>query len=53
MKTIFHYDTGPRLMARLAALAAEGFEVTPCPEEDEGRLAALLPDAEVLLFRVV
>jgi hypothetical protein len=40
-------------MARLAALAAEGFEVTPCPEEDEGRLAALLPDAEVLLFRVV
>jgi phosphoglycerate dehydrogenase-like enzyme len=48
MKTIFHYDAGPRLAAR-AALATEGFEVTPCPEEDEGRFAALLPDAEVLL----
>ena len=49
MKTIFHYDAGPPLMARLAALATEGFEVTPCPEEDDGYFAALLPDAEVLL----
>jgi hypothetical protein len=49
MKTIFHYDAGPALMARLAALATEGFEVTPCPEEDDGYFAALLPDAEVLL----
>ena len=49
MKTIFHYDAGPPLMARLAALAADGFEVMPCPEEDEGYFEALLPDAEVLL----
>src|SRR5207253_2461904 len=49
MKTIFHYDAGPPLMARLAALAADGFEVMPCPEEDEEYFEALLPDAEVLL----
>jgi phosphoglycerate dehydrogenase-like enzyme len=49
MKAIFHYQAGPRLQARLAALRAEGFEVEPCPEEDDARLAALLPDAEVLL----
>ena len=49
MKAIFHYDARPRLAARLDALASEGFNVTPCPEEDEDRLACLLPDAEVLL----
>jgi phosphoglycerate dehydrogenase-like enzyme len=49
MKAIFHYQAGPRLRARFAALQAEGFEITPCPEEDDARLAALLPDAEVLL----
>ena len=49
MKAIFHYDAGPRLAARLAALAADGFAVTPCPEADDALLAALLPDAEVLL----
>src|SRR5437588_4285661 len=40
MKTIFHYDAGPPLMARLAALAADRFEIIPCPEEDERRFAA-------------
>ncbi len=49
MKAIFHYDAGPRLNARFAELARDGFVVTPCPEEDEARLAGLLPDAEVLL----
>jgi phosphoglycerate dehydrogenase-like enzyme len=49
MKAIFHYQAGPRLQARFAALRAEGFEVEPCPEEDDARLAALLPDAEILL----
>jgi hypothetical protein len=32
MKTIFHYDAGSRLTTCFAALAAEGFEVTSCPE---------------------
>jgi len=49
MKAIFHYDAGPQLQARLAALAREGFDVTPCPEADDALLAALLPDAELLL----
>jgi len=49
MKAIFHYDAGPRLRARFAALAAEGFEIAPCPEHDETGLAALLPEAEALL----
>jgi phosphoglycerate dehydrogenase-like enzyme len=49
MKAIFHYDTGPRLNARFAELARDGFIITPCPEADEARLARLLPDAEVLL----
>ncbi|HEV8677997.1 MAG TPA: 2-hydroxyacid dehydrogenase [Stellaceae bacterium] len=49
MKAIFHYDVGPRLAARFAELARDGFFITPCPEADEARLASLLPDAEVLL----
>jgi phosphoglycerate dehydrogenase-like enzyme len=49
MKAIFHYDAGPRLLAALARLAAEGFAVTPCAEADDARLSALLPEVEVLL----
>ena len=49
MKAIFRYDAGPRLTAQFAALAGEGFLVTPCPEDDDRRFARLLPDAEVLL----
>lgn len=49
MRAIFHYDCGPRLVARLAELAREGFAIAPCPEADDARLAALLPEAEVLL----
>src|SRR4051812_26186791 len=49
MKAIFHYDAGPRLQARFTALRADGFDIMPCPEADEARLATLLPDAEVLL----
>ena len=49
MKSIFHYDAGPRLQARFAKLRADGLDIVPCPEEDDDRLAALLPEAEVLL----
>jgi phosphoglycerate dehydrogenase-like enzyme len=49
MKAIFHYDAGPRLQARFAALRAEGFAIAPCPEADETHFQALLPGAEVLL----
>ncbi len=49
MKAIFRYDAGPRLAARFAALAGQGFLITPCPEGDDALFARLLPDAEVLL----
>ena len=49
MKAIFHYDAGPRLKTRFTSFIAEGFEIEACPEEDEGRLAALLPTTEVWL----
>lgn len=49
MKAIFHYDAGPLLQARFAALRADGFDITPCPEKDDDKLTALLPEAEVLL----
>ncbi len=49
MKAIFHYDAGPRLQARFAALRADGFDIAPCPEADAAGLDALLPEAEVLL----
>ncbi|HEX3861864.1 MAG TPA: 2-hydroxyacid dehydrogenase [Stellaceae bacterium] len=49
MKAIFHYDAGPLLAARLAGLAGDGFHVAACAEDDDARLASLLPDAEILL----
>ncbi len=49
IKAIFHYDAGPRLQARFAALRTEGFDITSCPEADDTLLATLLPEAEVLL----
>ena len=48
MKAIFRYDAGPRLTAKFAALAGEGFIITRCPEYDDERFARLSPDAEVL-----
>jgi len=49
MKATFHYDAGPRVKARFTTFAAEGFKVEACPEADEARLAALLPEAEAWL----
>lgn len=48
MKVVFQYDAGPKLRARLAALAADGLDVTPCEEMDAARFRALLADADVL-----
>jgi len=48
MKVIFHYDTSPRLAARLEELAAERLAVSACPEADDARFAALMEEAEVL-----
>jgi len=49
MKAIFHYEAGATLQARFDALHAQGFEIAQCPEEDNTRLASLLPDCDVLL----
>jgi phosphoglycerate dehydrogenase-like enzyme len=49
IKAIFHYDAGPRLQAKFAALRADGLDIAPCPEADDALLAALLPETEVLL----
>jgi phosphoglycerate dehydrogenase-like enzyme len=46
VKVVYHASAGPDLTARLAALP--GLEVAICPEDDDTRLASLLPDCEVL-----
>ncbi len=48
MKVVFHYDAGPGLVGRLAALSAEGLSVTPCAEGDHARFSRLMAGAEVL-----
>ena len=46
MKIVYHASAGPDLTARLAALP--GLEIAICPEDDDARLATLLPECEVL-----
>jgi phosphoglycerate dehydrogenase-like enzyme len=46
VKVVYHASAGPDLAARLAALS--GLEIAICPEDDDARLAALLPECEVL-----
>ncbi len=48
MKVVFHYDAGPALRQRLAALGGEGLSVFHCAEDDDARFAGLMGDAEVL-----
>ncbi|MBN9559463.1 MAG: 2-hydroxyacid dehydrogenase [Alphaproteobacteria bacterium] len=45
MRVLFHYAAGPELASRLASL---GLDIATCPEQDDARLARLLPDADVL-----
>src|SRR5580704_12938494 len=46
MKVVYHAAAGPDLAARLASLP--GLDIAICPDDDERRLAALLPDCVVL-----
>ena len=48
MNVIFHYDCGPWLEDRLAALSADGLDVRSCPEADEARFQQQMADAAVL-----
>lgn len=45
MKVLFHYAAGPDLASRLGAL---GLDIAICPEHDDARLDATLPETEVL-----
>ena len=46
MKVVYHDAAGPDLALRLAAVP--DLEIAVCPAGDDARLAALLPDCEVL-----
>jgi phosphoglycerate dehydrogenase-like enzyme len=46
VKVVYHASAGPDLTARLAALP--DLEIAICPEDDDARLASLLPGCEVL-----
>jgi phosphoglycerate dehydrogenase-like enzyme len=46
VKVVFHASAGPDLTARLASVP--GLEIAICAEDDDARLAALLPDCVVL-----
>lgn len=48
MKVLLHYDVGPALASRVAALAEEGLEVATCPQGDDERFRAELADTEIL-----
>lgn len=48
MNVLFHYDAGPNLTQKLAALATDGLAVSDCPLHDDGRFAALMRETDVL-----
>jgi len=48
MRVLLHYDAGPALTARAAALAGEGLDVEVVPVADAGRFEAALASAEVI-----
>ena len=46
MNVLFHYAAGHALMERLAVVP--DLQITVCPERDDGELASLLPQTDVL-----
>jgi len=48
MKIVLHYAAGPGLAERLARFAADGLDVTVCPDQNDAGVAEALRDAEVL-----
>ena len=48
IKVLFHYEAGPKLLAKLNALKADGLDVTCCDQSDLGRFESLLPETDVL-----
>ena len=47
-RVVFHYEAGPALAARLAALRGEGLDVTIVASADEAGLLTAMREAEVL-----
>ena len=45
---VLHYDVGPALAERVAALTDEGLRVLTCPQGDDERFCAALPEAQAL-----
>jgi len=48
LKIVFQYDAGAGLSRKLAALAAEDFEIASCEETDHARFLELMAEAEAL-----
>jgi len=48
MKVLFHYDAGPALRKKLAALSADGLDVVCCPEGPDQPFLDELKDVEVI-----
>ncbi len=47
-KVLFHYEAGPKLLEKLAALKSRDIDVTCCDQTDETTFETLLKDADVL-----
>lgn len=48
MNIVFHYDAGPRLLAKLHELEGDGIAVNVCPVENRGDFSRLMGRADVL-----
>ncbi len=47
-KVLFHYEAGPKLLAKLDALKSRDIDVTCCDQTDDKTFETLLKDADVL-----
>ena len=48
MKVLFHFNASPALEVWLRARLGPGDDLTICPEADETRFLAMLPDVDVI-----
>lgn len=48
LRVLYHYAAGPALERKLAALEHQGLDVVTCPEDDDARFYALLPETDVI-----
>lgn len=48
MKVLFHYNVGPLLKNQIQRLAADGINITCCPEDDDDQFFKELIDTDIL-----